>query len=90
MATFSGLIVKFIPKSIRFRPLMIQINCVIFTKTSQKMHTLSSKQNMQIINLKWLTDCQILFKIKRVEAVDDIDKLCKFHENLTTNADCIA
>ena len=24
------------------------------------------------------------------EAVDDIDKLCKFHKNQTTNADCIA
>ena len=30
------------------------------------------------------------FKINRAQAVDDIDKLCKFHENLTTNADCIA
>ena len=28
-------------------------------------------------------------QINRVEAFDDIDKLCKFHENLTTNADCI-
>ena len=33
---------------------------------------------------------QILFKINTVEAVDDIDKLCNFHENLTTNPDCIA
>ena len=56
------------------------------------MQTLLRKQKMQIINLKWLlflTDCQILFKIHRVQAVDDIDKLCKFHENLTMNADCI-
>ena len=35
------------------------------------------------------TDCQILFKIDKLQAVDDIDKLCKFHENLATNADCI-
>ena len=57
------------------------------------MQTLSCKQKMHIINLKWLlllTDCQILFKIHRVQAVNDIDKLCKFHENLTTNADCLA
>ena len=27
------------------------------------------------------------FKINRVKAVDDIDKLCKFHKNLTTDAD---
>ena len=26
-------------------------------------------------------------QINRAEAVDDIDKLCKFHYNLTTNAD---
>ena len=29
------------------------------------------------------------FKINRLQAVDDIDKLCKFHKNLTTDADCI-
>ena len=40
---------------------------------------------MHIINLKWL-----LFSYYRVQAVDDKDKLCKFHENLTKNADCIA
>ena len=57
------------------------------------MQTLLHKQKMQIINLKWLlflADCQILFKINRVQAVDDIGKLCNFRENLTTNADCIA
>ena len=27
------------------------------------------------------------FNTNRVQAVDDIDKLCKFHENLYTNAD---
>ena len=47
---------------------------------------------MQIINLKWLrflTDCQILFTFNRVQAVEDIDKLCKFHENVIMNADSI-
>ena len=47
---------------------------------------------MQIINLNGyfsLNDCPIFFKINRIQAVDDIDKLCKFYENLTTNADCI-
>ena len=33
---------------------------------------------------------RFFFKIDRVRAVDDIDKLCKFHKNLTTNADFIA
>ena len=50
------------------------------------MQTLSHEQEIQITNLKWLlflTDCPISFKINRVQAVDDIDKLCKFHENLT-------
>ena len=50
------------------------------------MQILSCKQKIQIINLKWLlflTDGQILHKFNRVQAVDDIDKLCKFHENLT-------
>ena len=48
---------------------------------------------MQIFNLKWLlshTDCQIFLKIYRVEAMDEIDKLCKFYENLTKNVDFIA
>ena len=57
------------------------------------MQTVSHKQEMQIVNLKWfhfrLSDF-FFFKINRVQAVDDIDKLCKFHENPTTNADCIA
>ena len=32
----------------------------------------------------------LVFKINRVQAVDDIDKLCKFHENPAKNADCIS
>ena len=43
---------------------------------------------LQIFNLKWLLFP--LFKIIMFQAVDDIDKLCKFHENLTTNANYIA
>ena len=35
-------------------------------------------------------DRKILLKINRLQAVDDIDKLCKFHENLITSADFIA
>ena len=35
-------------------------------------------------------DCQIFFKINRVQAVDDVNKLCKFDEILTINVDCIA
>ena len=30
---------------------------------------------------------RFFFKINRVQAVNDRDKKCKFHENLTTNAD---
>ena len=53
---------------------------------------------MQIINLKWLPlnyQWSNFFQINRVQAVDETDKLsstdkvCKFHENLTINADCI-
>ena len=36
------------------------------------------------------TDCQIFLKINRVEAIDEMDKLCEFHENLTKNVDFIA
>ena len=35
----------------------------------------------------FLTDYQILFKINRVQAVHNIDKVSKFHENLTSNTD---
>ena len=51
---------------------------------------------MQIFNLKkaifpLLTQFfSFFFKINMVQAVDDTDKLCKFHKNLTTNAECIA
>ena len=52
----------------------------------------SSKQEMQIINLKWLPFpywlSDFFFKITKVQVVDDIDKLFKFNENLTI-ADCI-
>ena len=48
---------------------------------------------MQIVKLKWLlislTDSQTFFKINRVQAVDDIDRLCKFHKNLTSDADFV-
>ena len=37
-----------------------------------------------------LTDCLIFFKINGVEAIDEINKLCKFHENPTKNVDFIA
>ena len=48
------------------------------------MQILLRKEEMQIINLKWLIfphrSSDFFFKINRVQAVDDIDKLCKFHE----------
>ena len=33
---------------------------------------------------------QFFFKNNRVEAIDEIDKLCKFHENPNKNTDFIA
>ena len=36
------------------------------------------------------TDSPIFLKIKRVEAISKIDKLCKFHKNATRNVDFIA
>ena len=36
-----------------------------------------------------LTDCPIFFKTNSVEAIDKIDKLCKFHENPIKNVDFI-
>ena len=41
---------------------------------------------MQIFNLKWQfshIDCLIFLKINRVEAIDEMDKVCKFHKNPT-------
>ena len=32
------------------------------------------------------TECQIYFKIDRAQAINDINKLSKFHKNLTTDA----
>ena len=48
------------------------------------MQTLSRKQEMKkIANLKLATFplliVRFVFKTKRAEAVDEIDKLCKFH-----------
>ena len=57
------------------------------------MQTLSCKEELQIINLKWLfslANCQSFFKINRVQAIDEVDKLCKFHENQTKIVDFIA
>ena len=50
---------------------------------------------MQIVNLKWLLFLYWLsdiffFKINRVQVIDGIDKLCKFHGNPTKNVDFIA
>ena len=58
------------------------------------MQTVSHKQEMQIFNLKlllfpyWLSD--FFIKINRIQAIDEMDKLCKFHENLTKNVHFIA
>ena len=38
----------------------------------------------------FLTDLQIHFKIYLVQAIYDMNKLCLFHKNLTTNTDFIA
>ena len=46
------------------------------------MLTVLRKQEMQIFNLKWLL-FPYLFKINRVEAIDKMDKLFKFHESPT-------
>ena len=58
------------------------------------MQTLSCKQELEIFNMKWLLfpHCffDFFFKINRVEATDEINKLCDFHENLTRNTDFIA
>ena len=57
------------------------------------MQTLSGKQEMQIISLKWLLFpywlSDFFFEINRIQAVDYINKLCYFHKNLTTDADFI-
>ena len=58
------------------------------------MQTVLRKQEIKIINLKWqlfplILICRFfLFKFSRVQAVDDIDILCKFLEN-SQNPDCI-
>ena len=55
MATFSLPIVKFIPKSIGFRPLMRKINCASFTKIYNilcRLYRVNKK--MQVFNLNWL------------------------------------
>ena len=44
-----------------------------------------------IINISFShTNTPIFFKIQRVQAIDDMNKLYKFHENQTTIADFIA
>ena len=53
------------------------------------MQTLSYEKRNANYKLKIATNSQILFKLYRVKAVDDTDKLSKFNKNLTTNADCI-
>ena len=54
MATFFLIDCKNYFKVDKFRPLMIKINCASFTKSDNRMQILSHKQEMQIINLKWL------------------------------------
>ena len=46
--------------------------------------------NFQLEMATFPTDFLIFFKIKRVKAIDKMDKLCKFHENPTKNVDFIA
>ena len=51
-------------------------------------HSVASKVS---VKESTYTDRLIFFFFKsRVQAVDDIDRLCEFQDILTTNADCIA
>ena len=64
-----------------------------FHENLAKMQPVSCKQEMQIFRLKMATFPLLIvhfFKIKRVEVIDKMDKLCKFHENPTKNVDFIA
>ena len=41
-------------------------------------------------NLLRKVHLEIYFKINRVQAINDINKLCYFHKDLTTDADLMA
>ena len=74
---------------------MIQTKCARFTKIRpHQMQTVLCKQEMQISNFKWLLFPNRLsvfyFKINKVEAIDEMDRLCNFHENPTKKIDVIA
>ena len=54
------------------------------------MQTVLRKQEIQIFNLKWLLFPYlglIFFKINRLEAIDEMNKLCKFHKNPIIHVD---
>ena len=58
-----------------------------------QIETLSREQEMEILNLKWLLFPILFvgfFKINRIKAIAEMNKLCKFHENLTKKEDFIA
>ena len=57
------------------------------------MQTVSRKQEMQIfikMATFFLTVCPIIFKINGVQAIGEMNKLCKFHKNPTKNVNFIA
>ena len=92
---FPSLIVEFFffffSKLIELELLIRWTNCVSFMKIRPKMQTLSRKQEMQIEMATFShTDCPIFLKINRIEAMDEMDKFCEFHENPTKNIDFIA
>ena len=91
MATLPLLIIhSYFSNSVGFKLLMTWTNSASFTKIWPQMQTLSHNKKCKLSTKNGyfsFTDCPFVFQN---QAVDAIDKLCKFQENLTTHADFIA
>ena len=57
-------------------------NCVSLRKSNQKckLYRITRNANSHLNIYFSHTVCSIFLKINRVEAIDEVDKLCKFHE----------
>ena len=95
MATFSSLIVDYFFFQNPYIQVINDINNMLVSQKSVnrcRLYRINKKYKSATENDYFsLTKHPIFFffKINRVQANDDTDKLCKFHKILTTNSDCI-
>ena len=90
MATFPLPIVRYFLTSIGLKPLMRWTNCKIHKNPTKNLNYRVKKKCKFFTLMAAFPRLMVIFfffffKLNMAEAIDEMDKVCKFHENPPTN-----